>query len=176
MLAHTVTHTPPRPHPRAPFFAEVGTLLVRSATTTDAGSLYFYYGDSNWSGSLGTSDADASWGDDTANALFSKHILTDNDYDGDGTNDILIGAQSYGSSKTGRAYLLSGADHANWTTGADISTQAAWTVEGDSADNAGVMSAFMDANDDGDIDIAVGVDGDDNGAKQGGSVLFFFGD
>jgi|GEM_PF-2981383 len=144
--------------------------------TTDAGAVYFYYGDSNWSGSLSTSDADASWGDDTANALFSKHILTDADYDGDGTNDILLGAQSYGASKTGRAYLLSGADHSSWTTGADISSQAGWTVEGDAADNAGVMSAFIDANDDGDVDIAVGADGDDNGATQGGSILFFFGD
>ena len=140
----------------------------------DAGAVYLYYGDSAWSGTLGVSDADASFGDDDADGLFGKHIIADYDYDVDGTNDLLIGANFYGSAKKGRAYVLSGGDHASWTTGMDVNDEAIALYEGDNNDTAGVMSTFIDADGDGSLDLAVGAEGDDDGAAGGGSVLFLF--
>ncbi|MEC7241771.1 MAG: hypothetical protein VXW32_11080 [Myxococcota bacterium] len=141
---------------------------------TDAGAVYLYYGDSTWSGTVGVSDADASFGDDDADGLFGKHLVADGDYDGDGTNDLLIGANFYGSSKTGRAYVVSGAGHTSWTTGMDINDEALVLYEGANNDTAGVMSAFYDADGDGSLDLAIGAEGDDDGAPGGGSVLFLF--
>ena len=142
--------------------------------TSDAGSVYFFYGDSGWSGSTTASSADASWGDDKASAFFGKHIIADQDHDGDGTNDIMMGAHAYDTYK-GRSYLISGGDHASWFTGMDVSTQAEQLYTGSNGDQAGIMSAFIDANNDGLMDVAIGADGDDNGANQGGGVIFLFG-
>jgi hypothetical protein len=153
-------------------------LLIGARTgdenVSDAGAVYFYYGDSTWSGSKTASTADGSWGDDKASALFGKHVAADQDHDGDGTNDILIGAHAY-DNYSGRSYLISGGDHASWVMGMDISTQAEQLYTGGSGDLAGIMSAFIDADGDGLMDLAIGADGDDNGANQGGGVIFLFG-
>jgi hypothetical protein len=141
---------------------------------TDAGAVYFFYGDNTWSGSTTASNADASWGDDSASALFGKHISANQDHDGDGTNDILMGAHSY-DNFSGRSYLISGGDHANWIQGMDISTDAEQLYTGSGGDLAGIMATSIDANDDGIMDLAIGADGDDNGANQGGGVIFLFG-
>jgi hypothetical protein len=147
---------------------------VGDENIADAGAVYFFYGDSTWSGSTTASAADASWGEDTAGALFGKHIHADKDHNGDGTHDILMGAQAY-DNNSGRSYLIHGADHANWTMGMDISTEAEQIYQGNTGDNAGMMAIFVDANDDGTMDIAISADGDDNGANQGGGVIFLFG-
>ena len=147
---------------------------VGDENITDSGAVYFYYGDSSWSGSTTASAADASWGDDSAGALFGKHIHADEDHDGDGVNDILMGAQAY-DNYSGRSYLMSGADHSAWINGMDVSTDAEQYYKGSGGDVAGIMSVFIDANDDGAMDIAISADGDDNGATQGGGVIFLFG-
>lgn len=149
---------------------------ARSAdeNVTDAGAVYFFYGDSTWSGSTTASNADASWGDDSASALFGKHITANQDHDGDGTNDILMGAHFY-DTFSGRSYMISGGNHATWTQGMDVSTDAEQLYTGSGGDLAGIMSTSIDANDDGIMDVAIGADGDDNGANQGGGVIFLFG-
>ena len=138
----------------------------------DAGAVYLYYGDSSWSGTLDPTDADASFGDDSVDGLFGKHIHAGADYDADGTNDVLIGANYYGSGNTGRSYLLSGGDHASWSVGLDVNDEAIAIYEGDSNDNAGVMAIFLDADGDGSQDLAIGAEGDDDGAAGGGALLF----
>ena len=56
----------------------------------------------------------------------------------------------------------------------DVNDEALVLYEGDNNDTAGVMSAFFDADGDGSLDLAIGAEGDDDGAPGGGSVLFLF--
>lgn len=103
-----------------------------------------------------------------ANDLFGLSVARAGDVDGDGREDLIIGAPQFNvtSPAGGYARVYSGANGA-----------ILYTLRGDSyRDSFGAeVSAVGDVNGDGFADFAVGAPGDDNNGSNSGSVRVFSG-
>jgi hypothetical protein len=77
---------------------------------TDAGAVYVFYGASSWSASLGIADAGASFYATTASDGLGSGLANGADLDGDGQDDLAIGATGYDSSSSnvGAIYIVPG--------------------------------------------------------------------
>lgn len=102
---------------------------------TDGGGVYFFYGDSSFSGTIDASSADASFGTSETDARLGWDMHSA-DMDGDGTLEWTSGAYSTtNSSKTnaGSAYLMLGSGYSSWTTGSTITDEAQAVFKGNQA-------------------------------------------
>ncbi len=141
---------------------------------TDAGAVYVIEGPlAAGSFSLSTADAKligAAGGDVFADAAWAG------DMNGDGTNDILVGAQGNddAGADAGAAYLFFGG---SLSGSVDAGTSADATLTGeDAGDAAGsAVGGAGDFNGDGNDDLLIGALKDDDGATDAGAAYIVFG-
>ena len=106
------------------------------------------------------------------NAYFGRSAASAGDVNGDGIDDVIVGAVSFsnGENHEGRAFLYLG------STGG-LSLSPAWTAESDQplAGFGGHVASAGDVNGDGFDDVVVGAAGFDNGHVREGRVSLFLG-
>lgn len=107
------------------------------------------------------------------NAAFGRSVAGAGDVNGDGYDDVLIGASQFanGQANEGRAYIFLGSASGPATT-------AWWTAESDwaNAQFGGSVSSAGDVNGDGLADIVIGADAYTNGQSVEGKAYVFLGD
>jgi len=145
-----------------------GDVLI-SAPGEDNGVVYVFYGpDITGTGTL--SMADASLLGAGSNDSAGKSVASAGDVDGDGIDDIIVGATGAGSG--GAAYLVY-----SEPVGASSLAQADATFEGvNSGDSAGyAVASAGDVNDDGYDDVLVGAYFEDTGGERAGAAYLLHG-
>ncbi len=107
-----------------------------------------------------------------ATSLFGSSVCGAGDVNGDGYDDVIIGAYYFDNGQTdeGRVFVYHGSS-------SGLSTTASWIKESDQADAwfGGSVSSAGDVNGDGYGDVIVGADGFDNGETDEGRVFVFHG-
>ncbi|MBK9367820.1 MAG: FG-GAP repeat protein [Deltaproteobacteria bacterium] len=163
--------------------ADVALGSVENTTVgTDGGIVYFYYGDSAllYSGGLAASGAaDARFLPAGASDNLGEGIGAPGDVDGDGYDELLLGAIGYddpaGSlSFSGGAFLINGSSTL-LSGDVTVSTAATATVTGAAAsDNLGAWVSGGDLNNDGLDDLVLGSTGYDYGGSSNTGAAFVF--
>jgi len=107
-----------------------------------------------------------------SNSFFGRSVNTAGDVDGDGYDDVIVGADRYDNGQTdeGQAYLYYG-------SAAGLVSTPAWTFEANlSYAHLGVcVGTAGDVNDDGYSDVLVGAEWYGNGQSKEGAVYAFYG-
>ncbi len=139
-------------------------------SSEDSGRAFLFLGAGSFSGAVASSDATADW-TGTAGDLGSTMLL-DSDLDGDGLDDLLIGADGddTAGSNAGIAYLFTGG---SWTGAVDPASASA-TLYGQTSDayfGCGSAGGF-DLDGDGREDAVIGEWGADDAATDGGAAWF----
>ncbi len=130
------------------------------------GKAYIYYG-----GSSMDSTADITFSGGTSLDNFGISVSSAGDVNGDGYNDVIVGAtQAYmGTTETGKAYIYYGG--ASMDNTADVTFSGATTE-----DFLGVsVSSAGDINGDGYADVIVGANGADAGGTDKGQAYIYYG-
>ena len=147
--------------------------------SADAGKVYVVFGGpSGWTLQIPLADALASFlGEDTGDRA-GYSLAAAGDLDGDGLDDLLIGAYRSGDAayQAGEVYVVFGADPVAWSTGVDLALLPA-SFLGEAADDfAGKgLGGGGDMNGDGFDDLVVGATNNDEGAAAAGKVYLVFG-
>jgi len=144
---------------------------------TDAGQTYLVLGKpSGWAMDTDLSSANASFWGENWNDLSGYSVAGAGDVNGDGYDDILIGAyqNSDGGSNSGKSYLIFG-KASGWTMDTDLSNADASFVGENALDESGMSVAGAgDVNGDGYDDFLIGaIMSDDGGANAGQTYLIF---
>jgi len=133
---------------------------------TEEGKVWVYHGSSS---GLSTTAAWSVEGDQ-ANAWFGYSTASAGDVNGDGYDDLIVGAGKYdnGNTDEGKVWVYHGSS-------SGLSTTAAWSVEGDqdSAVMGRSASTAGDVNGDGYDDVIVGASLYDNGQTDEGKVWVY---
>ena len=131
----------------------------------------------NYGMDQGLGDVDASfWGEDGGD-ISGVSIAAVGDVNGDGYDDILIGAPSDddGGNRAGQTYLILG-KASGWTMDTDLSTSDASFVGEDIYDWSGISVAGAgDVNGDGYDDILIGASVNDEGGYKAGQTYLILG-
>ena len=156
------------------------------ASSGDAGASYVIFGGQGLTGSLsltgvGTTISGFRLTGEAADDLSGRAVSSAGDVDGDGIDDLLVGAymNDDGASDAGAAYVILGGQ----TLGSSVSlsdvggTVLGFRLTGAAADDkAGVgVAAAGDVNGDGIDDLLVGALGNDAGGADSGAVYVLFG-
>jgi hypothetical protein len=140
------------------------------STNPDVGKSYLYLGSSF---GLGTSPSWTSSGDDQANASFGVSVAGAGDVNGDGYDDIIIGAYSHDTPNpdAGKAYLYLGSSFG-------LQTSPSWTSMGDNQTFARFgcsVASAGDVNGDGYGDIIIGAHGYNTANTDAGKAYLYLG-
>ncbi len=141
---------------------------------SSAGAVYLVAGPATGGGDLDT-DAEARFTGETSSSYLGYGVDGAGDVNGDGFDDVLMGAYYYssgsGGSYAGRAYLVEGPASSMSVGSADASFSGVSTY-----DYAGrSLSRAGDVDGDGYGDILIGAYQADEGASYGGSAYLFYG-
>ena len=144
--------------------------LVEGNETTTRGSKY-------WGMDMDLSLVDASfWGEDKED-YSGNSISVAGDVNGDGYDDILIGAyrNDDGGERAGQTYLIFGKS-TGWSMDTDLSNADA-SFLGENVDDwsGGKVAGAGDVNNDGYDDILIGATGNDDGGERAGQTYLIFG-
>ncbi|MFQ6093793.1 MAG: dockerin type I domain-containing protein [bacterium] len=121
--------------------------------------------------------ADASFVGENAGDAAGMAVSVAGDINGDGYNDILIGAydNDYHGERTGQVYLIFG-QPAGWEMGVSLSEADASFVGEGPQDDAGISVASPgDVNGDGHDDILIGASRNSDGGEYAGQAYLIFG-
>lgn len=132
----------------------------------DAGAAFLYPGGR---GGLEPAPSWSAFGEDPS-SLFGSSLAFAGDVNGDGFDDIVVGAHDFGADDRGKAYLFLGGP-------GGPSVEPAWTYEGTAInENVGMgVGAAGDVNADGWADVVVGAYNAAEGAPSAGRVDLFLG-
>ncbi len=150
----------------------VGVSYEESGAISSAGAVFVYAADTRGTLSLSATTATAALFGLTASD-HAGEALAVGDVDGDGLEDLLIGApdEDSGGSGAGAAYLLYGP-----LSGSLALSAADTTLVGeDATDSAGCALAIGDLNGDGQADLVIGAEGEDAGGITAGAVYVHWG-
>ena len=142
---------------------------------SNAGKSYLFFGSTVAAGGpFDLSLADASFLGETANDYSGGSVASAGDVDGDGLDDLLIGA--YGNdSNAGKSYLFFGSTVAAGGT-FNLSTADGSFLGETANDYSGVSVASAgDVDGDGLDDLLIGASGNDDGGSNAGKSYLFFG-
>jgi hypothetical protein len=143
----------------------------------DAGAVYVFYGTGALAASLDSTDADAIFEGAAAGDGFGTGLRGGGDFDGDGIDDMVIGAPNNdgAASNAGAAYVFLGASGGAAWTGTNAATDAECTYRGAAANEWAGWSLATDFDDDGDADLAIGSPGVDDilGSNTGLVAIFY---
>jgi predicted transcriptional regulator len=145
---------------------------------SSAGQVYLILGkDSGWAMDTNLSDSDASfYGEFTGDSL-GRGLACDGDVNGDGFDDILIGAQLNDESGTdaGQTYIIFGRKN-GWVMDSNLSMANASFLGESSEDYSGLGVSFAgDVNNDGFDDILISAVYNDEAYDKAGQVYLIFG-
>jgi hypothetical protein len=149
----------------------LGARFAAPGSRTQAGAAYAFLGP--LSGSLSAADADLVLQGAAAGDRAGWSVALVSDTDGDGQDDLLVGAVAESSAGTmgGAAYLVLGG-----TTGVlDLSAADAVFIGEGADDQAGRAVAGADLNADGRGDLAIGAYSEDTGATNAGAAYLVYG-
>jgi hypothetical protein len=133
---------------------------------TCEGRAFLYLGSSSGLSATPTWTAEG----DQAYAYFGSPVASAGDVNGDGYDDVVVGALAYGETGEGRVYLYLG-------SASGLSATPTWTAEGDQAEAyfGGSVSFAGDVNGDGYDDVIIGAPGYDNGESNEGRAYLYLG-
>ena len=141
----------------------------------DAGKTYLIFGkDSEWSMDVNLSNADASFRGEYADDKSGFSVAGVGDVNGDGYDDILIGAPYGGLGNKGRAYLIFGKG-LGWAMDVSLSNANIFFRGEADDDNACLVAGAGDVNGDGYDDILIGVPSNDEWGIISGQVYLIYG-
>ena len=140
--------------------------LYNDTGGTDAGRAYVFYG-----GPGADAAPDLTFTGVAAGDLFGRSVGTAGDVNGDGFDDLIVGAQDNdaGGADAGRAYVYYGGPGADATADLTFTGEAADDNFGTSVGTAG------DLNGDGFSDLIVGADFNDAGGTNTGRAYLYYG-
>ena len=145
---------------------------------SDAGQTYLILGNaSGWVMDTNLSNADASFIGEDADDGSGWSVANAGDVNGDGYDDILIGAygDDDGGSYAGQTYLILG-NATGWAMDTDLSNADASFIGENAGDGSGYSVAGAgDVNGDGYDDILIGAPGDDDGGSDAGQTYLILG-
>ena len=137
-----------------------------------AGEVFLFYGrSSGWSQGMLTENADASFEGDLPGAWAGYSMAGAHDENGDGFDDILVGAvHNYEAEGGGKTYLLLG-DAARWSPDTSLNTaSASFLGEAENDESGWSVALTEDVNGDGWDDILIAAPSNDEGGDSVGQV------
>ena len=146
---------------------------------TDAGQTYLILGRATgWVRNSSLSTADASFIGEDSDDRSGRSVSSAGDVNGDGYDDILIGAygdEDGGGDGAGQTYLIFGKS-SGWSMDTDLSTANASFIGEDAYDRSGIIvSGSGDVNGDGYDDILIGAHTESDGGTGAGQTYLIFG-
>ena len=143
-----------------------------------AGQAYLIFGkESGWSMDRGLANVDASFLGESGSDKAGVSVAGAGDVNGDGYDDILIGAlgDDDGGEDAGQAYLILG-KATGWSRDTDLANADA-SFWGESAGDwaGGLVAGARDVNGDGYDDILIGAYHDNDGGENAGQTYLIFG-
>jgi hypothetical protein len=136
-----------------------------------AGATYLFFGPVS---SGGASTADAVFVGESVSDRTGAELATGGDFDGDGTQDFLIGASNYGGADNGAVYVVYGDSSVSGTV--SLATVGGRLEGAGSDDNAGSAVIFAgDTDGDSADEILIGATNADDGGSASGAAYLLLG-
>ncbi|MCK4811595.1 MAG: FG-GAP repeat protein [Methanosarcinales archaeon] len=143
-------------------------VIVSANGGDDAGKAYVYLGSAT---GLRTTASWAATGE-AAYDYFGKSVASAGDVNGDGYDDVIVGAygNNDGGNDAGKAYVYLG-------SASGLRTTVSWTAAGEAAYDyfGSSVASAGDVNGDGYDDVVVGAHGNDNGGNNVGKAYVYLG-
>jgi hypothetical protein len=141
-----------------------------SGTTSEEGAAYLVYGPGLGSYDLGS--ADTRFSGSESGSYFGGSVAALGDTDGDGADDLAVGAQYMGDDENGRVYVFGG----GFGSTADAESAAMAWFEGEAYNYLGEKIADGgDFNDDGYADLLIGAPNASGSGSNSGTVYLMAG-
>ncbi|EKD50620.1 MAG: hypothetical protein ACD_62C00479G0001 [uncultured bacterium] len=142
---------------------------------TYTGKIYVLYGSATLSGNTSLSDATLTYEAEEYRDYAGNSVSGGQDINGDGIDDIIVGAAAYGATDDGRVYVLYGSS--TTLTGTEFLHDANVIFYGEnSGDNAGIsVQLLKDMNGDDLGEILIGAHRNDQTATNAGKVYLIMG-